>query len=402
MGRQRFDFERNGHRLAGLLETPVNPPIAYALFAHCFTCGKNVAAASRISRALVAQGIAVLRFDFTGLGNSDGDFANTDFSSNIDDLVAAADALGERGPQLLIGHSLGGAAVLAAAHRIPSATAVATIGAPAEPGHVKHLFAGRLEDIARDGRAQVTLAGRPFTIAKSFVDDLAAQPTSERVRTLNRALLIMHAPLDELVAIDEARKIYQGAKHPKSFIALDGADHLLTRPRDAEYAARTIAAWASHYLPALPTGDLEHGHVRVETAGKYTQSVTMGHHHLVADEPLSVGGADLGGSPYDLLLASLGACTSMTLSMYAGRKQWPLEKVTVDLVHERIHAKDCETCEEKDGKVERITRTIRVRGPLDEEQRKRLLEIADKCPVHRTLEARPHVVTTIAADEEAP
>ncbi len=399
MPRTRFDFEREGHRLAGLLETPVTPPLAYALFAHCFTCGKDVAAASRISRALVAKGIAVLRFDFTGLGNSDGDFANTSFSSNLDDLVAAAEALGERGPQLLIGHSLGGAAVLAAAHRIESATAVVTIGAPAEPGHVKHLFAGRLEDIERDGRAEVTLGGRQFTIARSFVDDLAAHPTTERVRALNRALLILHAPLDELVSIDEARKIYEGAKHPKSFVALDGADHLLSRPRDSDYAATVIAAWATRFLPEAPSDALPHGQVRVKTAGKFTQAVTMGPHHLVADEPTSVGGTDLGGSPYDLLLAGLGACTSMTLSMYARRKQWPLESVTVDLVHERIHAKDCETCEEKEGKIERITRSIRMEGPLDDEQRARLLEIADKCPVHRTLEGRPHIVTKLVTDD---
>ncbi len=399
MPTERFDFDSGEHRLAGRLETPVTPPTAYALFAHCFTCSKDIAAASRISRALVAEGIAVLRFDFTGLGNSDGDFANTNFSSNVDDLVAAAAALeaAYAAPQLLVGHSLGGAAVLAAAEHLPSVKAVVTIGAPADPAHVKHLFAGELDDITRDGRAEVTLAGRRFTIEKQFVEDLEEQRTSERVHRLRRALLILHAPLDELVSIDEARKIYTSAMHPKSFIALDGADHLLSRPRDSQYVGRAIAAWASRYLPAPPEDEaMPHGEVRVQSVGHLTQAVTMGHHHLLADEPESVGGADLGGSPYDLLLAGLGACTSMTLQMYARRKEWPLERVAVDLKHERMHAKDCEECEQKEGRIERITRSIRLEGPLDDAQRQRLLEIANRCPVHRTLENKPHITTRFA------
>ena len=402
MTRERFDFDNfDGQRLAGLLELPDDPPRAFALFAHCFTCSKDIAAASRISRALVADGIAVLRFDFTGLGNSDGDFANTNFSSNVQDLVAAAEALGREheAPSLLIGHSLGGAAVLAAASDIESAVAVATIGAPADPTHVQHLFAEDLETIEREGRAKVTLAGREFTIAKQFVDDLHAHSADEQIRGLKKALLIMHSPIDELVSVDEARKIFEAARHPKSFVSLDDADHLLTRPRDSAYVARTIAAWASRYIgEAAPAesnaSSLPPGEVRVRTdTGKFAQRVTMGAHELIGDEPEKVGGDDRGPTPYDLLLAALGTCTSMTLSMYARRKSWPLESVTVDLKHERIHAKDCEECEEKDGKIERITRTLTMTGPLDEAQKERLVEIADKCPVHRTLEGHPKIVT---------
>ncbi len=390
-----------GHQLAARVEVPDRPVRAYALFAHCFTCSKDIAAASRIARALRAEGVAVVRFDFTGLGNSEGDFANTNFSSNIDDLVAAADHMRDhlQAPALLIGHSLGGAAILAAAARIPESKAVVTIGAPADPTHVEKLLSGSIETIDRDGQASVELAGRSFTVKRQFLDDLRAQDHDERIAKLGRPLLIMHSPQDEIVEIDQARLLYVAAKHPKSFISLDGADHLLSDKRDSSYVARTIAAWAERYLPEIapvsaPPADLPEGQVVVETKqGKFAQWVTAGPHHWVADEPTDVGGDDAGPSPYDMLLGALGACTTMTLQMYARRKQLPLTSVSVHLTHERLYAQDCEECEQTDGKVERITRTIGVKGELDEAQRARLLEIADRCPVHRTLQGKPRIVT---------
>ena len=390
-----------GHQLAARIEVPDEPARAYALFAHCFTCSKDIAAASRIARALRAEGVAVVRFDFTGLGNSEGDFANTNFSSNVEDLVAAANYMREahQAPALLIGHSLGGAAVLAAASQIPECRAIVTIGAPADPAHVQHLLACAVDTIERDGHAEVDLGGRTFTIKKQFLDDLKGQTHLERIRRLNRALLIMHAPQDDLVEIDQARIIYEAAKHPKSFVSLDGADHLLTDKRDSNYVARTIAAWAERYLPEMDAPrpappDLPEGQVVVETKdGKFAQWVTAGPHHWVADEPTRIGGEDSGPSPYDMLLGALGACTTMTLQMYARRKGWPVENVKVHLTHERLYAKDCAECEQTEGKVERITRTLTVEGPLDDDQRARILEIADRCPVHRTLENHPTIVT---------
>lgn len=382
--------------LAARLDLPDEPPRAYALFAHCFTCSKDVIAASRISRALTGFGIAVLRFDFTGLGQSDGDFSNTNFSSNIEDLVYAADYLRENysAPSLLIGHSLGGAAVLAAAHSVPEVRAVATIAAPADPDHVAHLLRASTAEIQEHGEAEVTLAGRTFQIRRQFLDDIAAQPQAERIRTLDAALLVMHSPVDAIVDVDNARIIYEAARHPKSFIALDGADHLLTNPDDAIFAATMLATWASRFafdpLPARAAAqkqaDPTEGLVVVSENGdgSYGQDVRIGQHRLTADEPKPVG-KDTGPAPYDYLLAGLGACTSMTLRMYAERKKWPLDKVTVTLKHSRVHAKDCADCETTTGQVDRIQRVIRIEGDLDDSQRQRLLEIADKCPVHRTL-----------------
>lgn len=387
--------------MTGRLELPPDGAQHFALFAHCFTCSKDAAAASRISRALARGGIGVLRFDFTGLGNSEGDFANENFSSNVQDLVAAADALREHraAPSLLIGHSLGGAAVLAAAHLIPEAVGVVTIGAPADPDHVKQILRDDLDTIEREGRGRVVLAGREFTIEKQFLEDLDQHRMSESIHRLGKALLIFHSPSDTIVPIDEARRIYQNAVHPKSFISLDKADHLLSKRMDSEYVATTLAAWATRYLEereeeveALPRGT-----VCVETlAGKFTQRVRAGRHALLADEPIAVGGDDLGPSPYDLLLAALGACTSMTLSMYAERKKWPLEQVSVELHHDRIHSEDCRDCEDdRTGMIERLSRVITLIGPLDDAQRARLVEIANKCPVHKTLRAHPHISTVL-------
>ena len=384
----------DGQTLAARLDSPAGPVRAYALFAHCFTCSKDIFAASRIARGLAEKGIAVLRFDFTGLGASEGEFANTNFSSNVQDLLAASEHLRQhyQGPAILIGHSLGGAAVLAAAGDIPECKAVATIGAPADPAHVAHNFQPNLEEIEAKGEASVQLAGRSFTIKKQFLDDVREQRLSQRVASLKRALLVFHAPLDETVGIDNATQIFVAAKHPKSFVSLDKADHLLSRHEDAGYVAEVLAAWAARYLPSTDKDEKETQPVkgvvvRSTGQGRFTQEVLARHHRLLADEPKNVEGAlDLGPSPYEYLLAGLGACTSMTLRMYADRKGWPLEGVSVALDHGRIHSEDCSDCDTKEGKVDEISRELTLSGPLDQAQRKRLLEIADMCPVHRTLE----------------
>ena len=402
MQKIRFEFANAaGQTLAGLLEAPDDESSirAHALFAHCFTCGKDIAAASRISRALAAEGIAVLRFDFTGLGNSDGDFANTNFSSNVDDLIGAAEALAAAGkaPQILIGHSLGGAAVLAAAARIESVEAVVTIGAPATASHVEHLFAESRAEIESEGEAVVSLGGREFAIQRQFLDDLERYASTESLRELGAALLIFHSPRDTIVSIDEAARIYQAARHPKSFISLDQADHLLSNAADSQYVARTLAAWASRYLGeanAAPAPELGEGEVLVtELNHGFLRGLHGSGHFLKADEPKQYGGSEQGPTPYDLLLMALGACTSMTLRMYANRKKLPLDDVAVRLVHERVHAADCVDCEHG---IERITRRIALAGDLDDDQRARLLEIADKCPVHRTLESDLRIETELA------
>ena len=404
MKKIKFEFEnKQGENLAGLLEMPepASRATSFALFAHCFTCGKDIAAASRISRALAARGIAVLRFDFTGLGNSDGDFSNTNFSSNIDDLVSAYQALQReyRAPEMLIGHSLGGAAVLNVASQLETLKAIVTIGAPATAHHVSHLFRQSAEQIRSEGEALVNLGGREFLIKNQFVEDIDRYSTTEQLEKLGAALLVMHSPVDSIVSIDEAARIYQAARHPKSFISLDQADHLLSRAEDSEYVAASIAAWASRYLavnpvePSAHDGSIADGQTKVtEINHKFLRGLQASDHFLYADEPEKYGGSNLGPSPYDLLLMSLGACTSMTLRMYANRKKLALEDVDILLFHERIHAEDCVDC---DKKLERITRKISLKGDLTEAQRQRLLEIADKCPVHRTLENDPQIVTEL-------
>ncbi|MEE9384150.1 MAG: bifunctional alpha/beta hydrolase/OsmC family protein [Nannocystaceae bacterium] len=383
----------SGESLAGRLDLPDGPARAFALFAHCFTCGKNIKAAARVAAGLAREGVAVLRFDFTGLGSSAGEFADTTFSSNVDDLVAAAEFLRREhtAPALLIGHSLGGTAVLRAAAKIPSAAAIATIGAPADPMHVRRLLADAEPEIAARGLATVILAGRKFTIKQAFLDDLEAHDMSETLAGLHRPLVVMHAPLDELVAIDNARQLYEAAKHPKSFVSLDGADHLLTRDRDAKFVAGVLAAWAGRYIdeaPDRPAGPPGPQQVSVHGPRQgFRTDVWARQHHVVADEPTTVaGGTDTGATPYDLVLAGLGACTAMTLRMYASHKGWPLQRARVILDHDKVHAKDCQECPQ-DGaaKIDRITRKIWLEGDLTAQQRARLLEIADRCPVHRTL-----------------
>lgn len=396
-----------GEQLTGLLALPEDEqPLAYALFAHCFTCSKNLAAAGHIAQALARRRIAVLRFDFTGLGESEGEFAASTFSSDVGDLVAAAAFLEEhyQSPRILIGHSLGGAAALQAAPRIASVAAVATLAAPAHPAHAGKLFGAAREQIERQGEATVELAGRPFTIRKSFLDDLEAQQPEQTLRNLKAALLILHSPRDTVIGIDQAALLYQWAKHPKSFISLDPADHLLSRKEDSRYAGEMIAAWAGRFLEttaaAEKLAEVSDNRVTVRTGaeGFYTEMFANGY-PLIADEPQSYGGSGLGPSPYDYLLASLGACTSMTVQMYARRKGWPLETAVVRLRHEKIHAKDCEHCEEQNGKIDRFERELELKGELTKEQRARLLEIAEKCPVHRTLHNEVLVETRLKKTE---
>ncbi len=403
MPTSRFTFKGHaGHDLAARLDLPEGPHLATAIFAHCFTCSKDIPAARRISARLAGAGIAVLRFDFTGLGHSSGEFANTSFRSNIEDLERAAQALDARdmAPALLIGHSLGGAAVLGAAAGIDSARAVVTIAAPYEPGHVTENFDGALDRIAQEGSAEVMLGGRIVRVGRNFVENVRSESLGAAIGDLKKALLVMHGPRDAEVGIDNASRIFAAAKHPKSFVTLDGADHLVTDPDDAEYAASVIAAWATRYLdlrrPAPPPG-IPEGILRVSEADPdgFLQDVNAGsRHHLLADEPAAYGGTGRGLSPYGFLSAGLGACTSMTIRMYARRKGWPLDHVQVDISHDKVHAQDADA--QGAQKVDRFTRVICLRGELSDDQRRRLLEIADKCPVHRTLEQTAEVITRAA------
>lgn len=403
MPTERFTFPgHDGAELAARLDLPQGPVLATALFAHCFTCSKDIPAARRIAGRLAAMGIAVLRFDFTGLGHSEGEFANTSFSSNVGDLVAAAGALAARdmAPSLLIGHSLGGAAVLKAAGEMDGIRAVVTLGAPSDPGHVAHNFADALPDIRAKGSAEVCLGGRPFRIGKGFVEDIENTSLTGAIGALKAALLVLHAPRDEIVGIENASDIFGAAKHPKSFVTLDDADHLISAARDAEYAADVIAAWVGRYVsltpPAPPPGAPE-GVLRVSEADPdgFLQDVQSGpDHHLLADEPVAYGGTNRGLTPYGLVSAGLGACTSMTIRMYARRKGWPLTHVSVDVTHNKVHAQDAETG--SSNRIDQFDRLIRLSGDLETDQRARLLEIADKCPVHRSLENGAQVVTKLA------
>lgn len=405
--RRKFEFAGSaGTNLAALLELPDQAHVATALFAHCFTCGKDIAAASRISRALVQRGYAVMRFDFTGLGSSDGDFANTNFSSNVADLIAAADHLRTEGmaPQILIGHSLGGTAVLNAAHHIPECEGVVTIGSPADAQHVSKQFACDIDAIEKNGEAEVALAGRKFVIKKQFLDDIM-QTSIEHLGKLKAALLVMHSPVDTTVKIDQAERIYRAAHHPKSFVSLGDADHLLSSATDSEYVAGVISAWAmriTHKGKGAARPKVSAGEVLVsELDKKFMLDVYSDTHQWRADEPVRVGGKNAGPDPYEHLLASVGTCTSMTLRMYASRKQWPLDNAEVTLRHSREHKSDCEGCDEKSMQLDVIERDIKLHGNLTDEQRARLMEIADKCPVHKTLTGTLQIRTsqTLATTE---
>lgn len=404
----RFTFPgHSGHELAARLDMPAGPHLATAIFAHCFTCGKDILGARRIAARLASMGIAVLRFDFTGLGHSKGEFSNTDFTSNAADIAQAAKALTDRGmpPSLLIGHSLGGAAVLKAAPEIHGIKAAVTVGAPFDPGHVTHQFADAVPDILKNGIAKVSLAGRPFQIGRQFIEDVQDGALTEAIAAFKGALLVMHAPRDTTVSVDNASQIFLAAKHPKSFVTLDDADHLLTDTRDAEYAADTIATWAGRYIdlnaPAPPIGVPE-GIVRVSESDStgFLQDIQAGpKHHALADEPEAYGGTDKGMSPYGFVSSGLGACTAMTIRMYARRKNWPLTHIAVDITHGKVHAQDADP--PAGPKVDQFRRVIRLKGDLDAEQKAKLLSIADKCPVHRTLEATSEVTTVLEEDVEA-
>jgi len=405
----KLEFEGgNGALLAARLDMPLGKPRAYAIFAHCFTCSKDLNATKRIAGALAANGIAVLRFDFTGLGSSQGEFASTNFSTNIADLLRAAELLRRdfEAPSLLIGHSLGGAAVLVAGGQIPEVKAVVTIGAPADANHVVHNFSADLDKITEDGKAEVSLGGRKFTIEKQFLEDLAESAVREQVAGLKKPLLVFHSPLDQTVGIENAAEIFTAAKHPKSFVSLDKADHLLTDAKDAEFVATTIAAWATRYLPTAVIDEIhdenEGVNVRETGKGRFQNEVVSGPHHLLADEPVSFGGTNTGPSPYDFLSIALGACTAMTLRMYSERKKWDIGLVSVVVNHNKIHAEDCASCDEAaqqgGGKIDRFYRQITVKPGLDEETMQKLLEIADKCPVHKTLHQVSTVETSISAE----
>ena len=396
---------KDGQTLSARLDFPVDgKPVAYALFAHCFTCSKNIKAIAHISRALTREGLAVLRFDFTGLGESEGDFADTNFSSNVDDLIVAADYLKSnyQAPEILIGHSFGGAAVLQAASRIPSSKAVVSIAAPSDPQHVTRALGSAAASIQKRGQADVTLAGRTFTLKKQFLDDLDFVNMAETLKNLDRALLVLHSPIDETVGIENAAQIFQAARHPKSFISLDTADHLLTNSEDSLYAGSVIAAWARKYVSAAieekPKTEKDENQVitRIGKSGYVTEIMAAGH-GLVGDEPVSMGGTDKGPAPFDFLMAGLGTCKAMTLRMYSDRKQWPLEGVTVKLNHKKIDAADCETCQTKEGQLDQFDCEIDLSGELDDQQKQRLLQIADRCPVHRTLHSEIVVKSKLKA-----
>ncbi len=393
-----------GYKLSAKLELPANQhPHSFALFAHVFTGNKNLTATRHISRALTLDGVAVLRFDFTGLGDSEGNFADTTFSSNVEDLIAAAKYLEDnyQAPKIIIGHSLGGAAAIFAAARLESVLTIATIGTPSEPEHVSHLLADSLETIEANGAARVNVGGRIFTIKKEFLDDIRSKNMFETLRTLRKPILILHSPQDRIVEIENAAKIYHASYHPKSFVTLDGADHMLSNKNDAAYAGSLIASWATRYLDLPKKDTLKTDRQVVAKLGEigYTTEIIAGNHGILADEAEEVNGDDFGPSPYQLLSAALGACTAMTLQMYARRKGWDLKEVKVHLDHGKRYVDDCMTCENKEGRLDHFDRIIELEGNLTAEQRMRLLDIANKCPVHRTLESEIRINTSL---EEIP
>jgi putative redox protein len=392
---------KNEELLAGRLELPKNrQPHNFAIFAHCFTCNKNLNAVRNIGQALTNAGFGVLRFDFTGLGESDGDFENTNFSGNVDDLITAAAYLKENylAPSLLIGHSLGGAAVIFAAAQIPSVKAVTVINSPSNPSHIMHLLKSSEQEIIQNGEAIVNLAGRDFTIKKQFLDDLENKPLTEVVNGFRKALLILHSPQDTTVGINNAEEIFKAARHPKSFVSLDGADHLLSKKEDSEYVGNVIAGWASRYVDIPVENELLSGSevaASLDTGEQFTTHLKLGDHYFIADEPTGFGGNNFGPSPYQYLSAGLAACTAMTIQMYARRKKWEVLNVTVHINHNKDYALDCENCENESAKIDTFNREIKLEGSLSDEQKKRLLEIADRCPVHKTLHSKTQVITRL-------
>ncbi len=397
---ERVEFiGSSGEKIAGKLDKPIGPIRAYALYAHCFTCTKEFIGSRSICQELASHGIAVLRFDFTGLGGSAGEFAETNFRSNVEDLLKAAEFMEAelKAPEMIIGHSLGGAAVLAASKHIDSAKVVISVAAPADAEHVIHNFGDYIEEIETKGVAKVKLGGRILTIRKQFLDDLRAQNVTKDLGDVRKAFLIMHSPTDDTVGIENASRIYAAAKHPKSFVSLDKADHLLTKAEDAAYVAATITTWASRYLPREEDKTQEwEGHVTVSETGasKFQNWVQAGPHGFMADEPKSYGGTETGPTPYNLLASALGACTSMTLRNYASLKEIDVGPIKVEVEYSKIHIDDCNTCEESDSSmIDQFERRIEIQGEIDESVKQRMLQIADRCPVHKTLENNAHIVT---------
>ena len=395
-----FFPNKKGIELSGYLELPLNKePHSFVLFAHCFTCNKNFFAVKNVARALSEKGYGVLRFDFTGLGESEGDFSDTTFSGNVEDLLSAAEFLEKEhsAPSLLVGHSLGGAAVILASKILPAVKAVATIGAPSTPEHVTHIMRSELSEIREKGLAEVNVGGRNFTIKEEFLNDLNGREVQKMVAELDAALLILHSPQDTVVEINNAEELYKVARHPKSFVSLDGADHLLSNRKDSVYTGKVIAAWASRYLSIPEKKVLSTDHQVVANLGEkgFTTQLRAGRHYFTSDEPESVGGNDFGPTPYDFLSAALASCTSMTIQMYVRRKKWPLVNVETHVNHNKTHAEDCNNCERNTSKIDIFEREIILEGNLDEDQQKKVLEIADKCPVHRTLHNKIEIYTRL-------
>ncbi|WP_324023910.1 alpha/beta fold hydrolase [Maribacter sp. BPC-D8] len=401
MGFEKVTFTNSqGKQLAARLELPTNQEAhSYAIFAHCFTCNKNFSAVRNISRALVNKGIAVLRFDFTGLGDSEGDFEETNFSSNVSDLIQAAKFLEDnyKAPSLLVGHSLGGAAVIFAASKLESVLAVATVGAPSSPAHVQHLFKSSVEEINANGKAKVNIGGRDFTINKDFIDDIESKPMESVLKNMRKPFLVIHSPQDAIVGIENAKELYSYAHHPKSFVSIDRADHLLMNSADSTYVGNVISGWAERYLDIPKKAVLKTSHQVAVSIGNegFTSEIVSGNHLLIADEPIDFGGNDFGPSPYDYLASGLGACSAMTLRMYATRKKWDLQKVIVHVDHGKDHAPDSENVSSDGKKIDTFKREIEIFGNLDDKQRQRLLEIADKCPVHKTLSKGALIMTEL-------
>ncbi|WP_282049163.1 bifunctional alpha/beta hydrolase/OsmC family protein [Maribacter aquivivus] len=401
MGFEKVTFTNlQGKQLAARLELPTNQEAhSYAIFAHCFTCNKNFSAVRNISRALVNKGIAVLRFDFTGLGDSEGDFEETNFSSNVSDLIQAAKFLEDnyKAPSLLVGHSLGGAAVIFAATQLESVLAVATVGAPSSPSHVQHLFKSSVAEINATGKAKVNIGGRDFTINKDFIDDIESKPMESVLKNMRKPFLVIHSPQDAIVGIENAKELYGYAHHPKSFVSIDRADHLLMNSADSTYVGNVIFGWAERYLDIPMKEILKTSHQVAVSIGNegFTSEIVSGNHLLIADEPIDFGGNDFGPSPYDYLASGLGACTAMTLRMYATRKKWDLQKVVVHVDHGKDHAPDSENVSSDGKKIDTFKREIEIFGNLDDKQRQRLLEIADKCPVHKTLSKGALILTEL-------
>ena len=399
---EKVSFEGSlGQTISGRLEHPVGRFGGWAIFAHCFTCSKQSRAAVALSRELAQHGIGVLRFDFTGIGESEGEFADTDFSSNVADIHAAAAWMAGQGRpvSLLLGHSLGGTASIVAASGIGTLKALVTIAAPAEAAHVISQFGDGGERAEAEGSAEVKLGGRPFTITKALLEDLRKAQVGQSISRLRLPLLILHAPGDKEVSVDHATALFMEARHPKSFVSLDDATHFLDRDEDTDFAASVIAGWAERYVtPDADEGDDFKGDgvlVReTQGVGPYQNEVLTRGFRQIIDEPRRLGGSDTGPDPYSMLSAALGGCTSITLRMYADRKGWPVDHISVAVDHKREHADDCTDCGEAD-KVDTFTRAVSIEGAVDDDQLARLLEIADRCPVHRTLESGSRVRSAI-------